>query len=74
MTHKVRGKCFLLRATEVSTAIANSGASGKKMQETQVPSLGWEDPLEREKATLSSVLAWKTPWTEETVGLQFLGS
>ena len=74
MTHKVRGKCFLLHATEVSTAIANSGASGKKMGETQVPPLGWEGPLEREKATLSSILAWKTPWTEETVRLQFLGS
>ena len=35
------------------------------MQETQVGSLGLGDPLEKEKATHSSVLAWKTPWTEE---------
>ena len=41
----------------------------QEMQETQVPSLGWEDPLEKEKATHSSILAWKIPWTEETVGL-----
>ena len=34
------------------------------MQETQVQSLGWEDPLEKEMVTHSSTLAWKTPWTE----------
>ena len=39
------------------------------MQETQVQSLGWEDPLEEEKATHSSILAWKIPWTEELRGL-----
>ena len=36
------------------------------MQETQIGSLGWEDPLEEEMATHSSVLAWKIPWTEES--------
>ena len=35
------------------------------MQETQVRSLAWEDPLEKGKATHSSILAWETPWTEE---------
>ena len=35
------------------------------MQEMQVPSLDWEDPLEKEMATHSSLLAWETPWTEE---------
>ena len=40
----------------------------------RVRSLSQEDPLEVEMAALSSILAWKTPWTEETVGLQFLGS
>ena len=35
------------------------------MQETQVQSLGWEDILEKEMATHSSILAWKIPWTEE---------
>ena len=39
------------------------------MQETQVQSLGWEDPLEKEMATCSSVLAWRIPWTEEPGGL-----
>ena len=35
------------------------------MRETQVRSLGWEDPLEKEMATLFSILAWRIPWTEE---------
>ena len=39
------------------------------MQETQVQSLGQEDPLEEEMATHSSILAWKIPWTEEAGGL-----
>ena len=44
------------------------------MQETWVPSLGREDPLEKEKATHSSILAWRIPWTEEPGGLQSMGS
>ena len=43
-------------------------------QETQVQSLGCEDPLEKEMPTHSSILAWKIPWTEEPGGLQFMGS
>ena len=39
------------------------------MQETKVQSLGWEDPLEEEMATHSSILAWRIPWTEEPGGL-----
>ena len=44
------------------------------MQETQVPALGWEDPLEKEMATHSSIRAWKIPWTEEPGGLQSMES
>ena len=40
----------------------------------RVPSLGWEDPLEKEVATLSSTLAWEIPWTEEPGGQQSTGS
>ena len=53
------------------------GSDGKEstaMLETQVPSLGWEDPLEKQMATHSSVPAWKIPWTEESGGLQLTGS
>ena len=52
--------------------------SGEKihlpMQETQVQSLGLEDPLEKEMATHSSILAWKNPWIEEPGMLQSIGS
>ena len=44
------------------------------MQETQVPSLGWEDPLEKEMAPYSSILAWEIPWTEEPGRLQSMRS
>ena len=44
------------------------------MQESQVRSLGWEDPLEKEMATHPSILAWRIPWTEEPGRLQSTGS
>ena len=44
------------------------------MRETWVRSLGWEDPLEKEMATHSSILAWRIPWTEEPAELQSTGS
>ena len=40
------------------------------LREAQIPSLGWEDPLEKEIATHSSILAWRIPWTEEPGRLQ----
>ena len=43
-------------------------------QETQVRSLGWEDPSKKRMATLSSILAWKNPQTEEPGGLESMGS
>ena len=44
------------------------------MQQTQVQSLGWEDPLEEAIANHSSILAWRIPWTEKPGGLQSMGS
>ena len=44
------------------------------MQEMQVQSLGWEDPLEKEMVTHFSILAWTIPWTEEPGGLQSIVS
>ena len=44
------------------------------MWEAWVQSLGWEDPLEKGKATHSSILAWRIPWAEEPGGLQPMGS
>ena len=43
------------------------------MQETWDQSLGWEDPLEKENATHSSILAWRVPWTIQSMGLQRVG-
>ena len=45
----------------------------QETQETQVWSLGWEDPLEEGMATYSSILAWRIPWTEEPDGLPSMG-
>ena len=53
-------------ASLVTQAVKNLPA----MQETQVQSLDWEDPLEKGMATHSSILAWRIPWTEELGGLQ----
>ena len=44
------------------------------MQETWLQSVGWEDPLEKEMATHSSILVWRIPWTEKPGGLQSIGS
>ena len=46
----------------------------QEMRETQLPSLGQEDPLEKQTATHSSILAWEIPWTEESDRLQSVGS
>ena len=53
--------------------MAQKVKSPPAMQETQVQSLGWEDPLEEGMAIHSSVLAWRISWTEEPGGLQYMG-
>ena len=60
----------LLRASLVAQMVQNLPS----VQETQVRSLGQEDPLEKKIATHLSVLGWKFPWTEEPGGLQSMGS
>ena len=52
----------------------SDGKESPAMWETWLQSLGWEDPLEKEMATQSSILAGITPWTEEPGGLQSLRS
>ena len=57
-----RRKLFFINCdlgTEVAQLVKNPPA----MWETWIPSLGWEDPLEKGKATHSSILAWRIPWT-----------
>ena len=60
----------LIRASLVTQMVKNLPA----MQEARVQSLGQDDPLEKEIATHSSILAWRIPWTEEPGGLQSMGS
>jgi len=57
-----------------ASLIAQLVKSLSEVQETLVPFLGWEDPLEKGMATHSSILAWRIPWTEEPGGLQSMGS
>ena len=57
-----------------NSLVAQMVKNPSALQETWVQSLGWEDPLEKEMATHSSVLAWRIPWMEEPGGLQSMGS
>ena len=56
-----------------ASLVAQSINNLPAMQETQVRSLGWEDPLEEELATHSSILTWRIQWTEEPIGLRSWG-
>ena len=64
----------MLANSKKSSLVAQSVKNLPAVQETPVQSLGWEDPLEKEMATHSSILAWKISWTEEPGGLQSMGS
>ena len=67
--HQVLMTATISSASLVTQMVKNLSAR----QEIQVPSLGWEDPLEKGMATNSSILAWRIPWTEEPGGLQSMG-
>ena len=62
------------RSGASQVALVKNPPANADTQETWVPSLGQEDPLEEEMATHSNILAWKIPWTEELGGLQSMGS
>ena len=63
-----------LKQLSSSSSIAQLVKNLSAMQETQVQFLGQEDPMEKEMATRSSILAWRIPWTEGPGGLQSMGS
>ena len=52
-------------ALKMASPVAQTVKNPPAMQETQARSLGWEDPVEKEMASHSSILAWKIPWTED---------
>ena len=64
------GKVMSLLFNMLSSLVAQRLKGLPAMQETWVRSLGWEDPLEQEMATHSSMLAWRIPWREEPGRLQ----
>ena len=66
----LRFPCYLTKASLVAQMVKYLPA----MQETWFQSLGQENPLQKEMATHSSILAWRIPWTEEPGGLQSTGS
>ena len=68
-TLHLNGYVFPFRASLVAQMVKHLPA----MRETQGQFLGWEDPLEKEMATHSSILAWRILWTEEPGGLQSRG-
>ena len=63
-----------MKGPETSSLVAQLVKNMSAMQETQVLSLGQEDPPEEGMATHSSILAWEIPWTEEAGGLPSMGS
>ena len=65
----MRTLCYPVNSSPGGSVVKNPPASAGDA----VRSLGWEDPLEREMATRSSVLAWRIPWTEEPGGPQSMG-
>ena len=66
--------CLIYSSVCMASLVAERVKRLPAMQETQVQSLGGEDPLEKEMATHSSTLAWKSSWTEESGRLQSMGS
>ena len=65
---------WILFLSGLSSLVAQMVKNPPAMQETQFQSLGWEDDLEKGIDTHSSVLAWRSPWTEESGRLQSMGS
>ena len=65
---------FKKKKKDLTSLVAQMVKCLPTMQESQVRSLGWEDPLVKEMATHSSTLTWKIPWTEELGRLQSMGS
>ena len=66
-------KLYMNITQAVVSLVAQSVKNLPAVQETWVRSMGWEDPLQKEMATHSSILAWEIPWTEEPGRLQFMG-
>ena len=69
----ILGSAFLVLFFSVASPVAEMVKNLPAMWEIQILSLGWEDPLDKEMATHSSILAWRIPWTEEPGRLLSMG-
>ena len=67
-------QAMVASALKMASLVAQTVKNPPAVPVTWVRSLGWEDPVEKEMASHSSILAWKIPWTEEPGGLQSTGS
>ena len=70
------GLCYIwgfLQLLNKASLVAKTVKNLPAMQETQVQSLSWEDPLEKGMATHSSILTWRVPWTEQQVSYSHWG-
>ena len=74
MSHRVARQGSICLCEHSIILVAQMVKNLPAMQETQLRSLGQEDPLERGMATYSSIVAWRIPWTKEAGGLQSVGS
>ena len=72
--HHIQSASSALFCTHLAALVAQTVKRLPAMQETQVRSLGWEDPMEKEMAIHSSILAWKIAWSEEPDRLKSMGS
>ena len=70
ISERIRTHLYILWASLAAQMVRNPPT----MQETLVPSLGWDDAMEKGMANHPSILAWRVPWTEEPGGLQSMGS
>ena len=73
VTCRVNVELVVLASGKRTSLVAQTVECLSTMRETRVRSLGREDPLEKEMATHSNILAWKIPWTEEPGRLQSMG-
>ena len=71
ITYSILGTSYALYGASL---VAQAEKNPPAMQKTWVRSLGQEDPLEKGMVTHTSVLAWRIPWTEKRVGIQYTGS
>ena len=66
-------KCFTFTSIYIGLVVYKNNNKKNSMQETQVQSQAWEGALEEELATRSSIVAWRSPWTEEPSGFKSMG-